>query len=283
MIGHRRSLLASGALIFSSLVSSAQPPSLEICTAAQNSLRPGDIPNGEVLLMTEALSSHPKWRVLAPNNDTPFGQTTHLIYLAYFFSAPYVQFYGAEGSESAGAISIKVSVMTAQSAARTASIELYRPAIERGANRCESRGLPAINNRSVGINEYMDYHGRRGNSSNIEDFHFRYPYGRTRCAYTDRPQAVADTFRFEGVERVASNTIATRLFGRFLGEAYATNGQSFSRLRTELHYYARSGTTPACVGFEIPVNSLGSGATIKIHDLSSNWYSERGSWLIHRQ
>jgi len=283
MVGHQRWLLASAALILTTLASSAQPPSLQICSAAQNYFGSGNVPNGEIILMAEALSASAKWTPLTQLGDTPFSHTTHVVYLAYFFSAPYVTYPGAEGSDPAGAISIKVSVATAQRSARTTAVELYRPGIPRGANRCESHGLPAINNRSVDVNEYIDYHDRRGNSSNIEDFHLRYPYGRTKCAYTDRPQAVAGTFQFEGVEHLPSSTIATRLFGS--GDAYANNsGKPFSRLRSELHYYNRSGaTTPTCIGFEVPVNSLGTGATIRIHDLSSNSYLERGPWLIHRQ
>jgi hypothetical protein len=279
----RFQLGSAGALLLIAFAqpTDAQPLSQLICLSAQSYFGQNP-PAAEVLLASNSISSGAQW-VPASSDKSPIGQNDPAVYLAYFFSAPYGAFSGP-GQEAAGAISIKVSVIKEQKAERTSSIELYRPAIPRGANRCEPSGRRAIEVRRLGINEYIDYHARRGNSSNVEDFHFQYPYAKTECARTDRPQAVSDTFQFDAVKPISNDTVAALLFGRFVGVVYALNTNDFSRLRTELHYYNRTNTTtPACVGFQIPLSNLEKTAAIVIHDLSANWYSPRGSWLIHRQ
>lgn len=284
MIGFFRGPLTVGALLATSVIGSAQPLSQSICAAAVNYFGAAGVPaNTELLLMSEALASSSRWTPLSVGRDAPFSQGTRAVYLAYFFSAPYVTVYGANDSQNTGAISIKVAVATDPSNRGTSTIDLHRPAISRGTNRCERRGLPAIENRHVGINEYIDYHNRNGNSSNIEDFHFQYPYGTAECAYTDRPQEVAATFQFNGVKPIGSNTAVARLFGGYFGTAIAAETSGFSNLRSELHFYSRAGGAPGCIGFLAPVNTVGTAAIIQINDLSWNWYSERGSWSIHRQ
>jgi hypothetical protein len=271
-------------LLISAPPTNAQPTTNAICAAARSYFSSGDAPAGtELLLMSESLVKNAQWTALPPwASDTPFSRSAGAVYFAYFFSAPYVPYFG-DTSEQAGAISIKISVATDVTSDRTSTIVLYRPPIQAGTNRCERRGRPAINGRHVGINEYIDYHNRTGNSSNIEDFHFRYPYGTTNCANTDRPEDVARTFQFDGLKPAPSDTIVARLFGNYIGSSYAMNANAFSHLQSELHYYNRTGVSSACVGFEVPVNRFGKSATIKIHDISSNWFSGRGSWSVHRQ
>jgi hypothetical protein len=260
----------------------AQPLSQQICANAQ-SFFGRNVPSGtEILLASTYNSAAAKWAPL-DFKSSPLDRTIQVIYLAYFFSAPYTAF-SASGQEATGAVSIKIAVVKDEQAAKTSTVELYRPAIPPGSNRCERGGRRAIEDRHVGINEYIDYHARSGSSSDVEDFHFQYPYGGTQCARTDRPQTVSDSFQFEDVKPISNDTVAALLFGRFFGVAYALNANDFSKLRTELHYYNRTNATvPTCVGFQIPLAHFGKTATVVINDLSSNWLSPRGSWLITRQ
>jgi hypothetical protein len=248
------SLTTAALLAFGSSIGAAQPSSQAICSMAASYFGAGGVPaSTELLLMSESLSERAQWTPLAANSDTPFSKPTHTVYLAYFFSGPYVVFFNGPGSARAGVLSVKASVSTAVGNPRTSSVELHRPAIPPGADRCEPRGLPRIEERHVSINEYIDYHKRTGNSSGIEDFHFQYPFGISECAHTDRPQDVAATFQFENVKPTPSTTVVARLFGT--GSALAADENTFSHLRSELHYYSSNGTTPMCVGFQVAVNS----------------------------
>src|SRR5262249_54897173 len=147
---------------------------------------------------------------------------------------------------------------------KATSVELYRPAIERGTNRCEPRGKPAVENRRVEINQYIEYHDRTGSNDDLEDFHFRYPYNSSGCARTDRPREVAVTFQFPKVEP----TTGGPGIAAFISSAYAAHHE-FSTLRSELHYYNRSNGTISCVGFRLPLGGVSRRASILLHDLSS--------------
>jgi hypothetical protein len=251
----------------------------KICAAATSYLVAKKIPIGAETLLASATIDG-AWIPL-PHSDTAVGAPPSAVYLAYFFYAPYV--YNARSTEAVGAVSIKISVLRGENTPKTTSIALYRSAIARGTNRCEPYGRTEIDERRVRINEYIDHHAKRGNSSNLESFHFRYPYATSECARTDRPDEVAATFQFPGVNRTSGDTLIARSLGEYFGQAYALNHE-FSLLRSELHYYHRADTmTPACVGFLVPLSGSEKNASILIHDLSSNFFSDRGSWLIHRQ
>ncbi len=266
-----------GALPFASSAWS-QTQSRSICSAALTYLATANrTPRDEGLFVSGSLSARSAWVPLT-QAGSGLAVASRTAYLAYFFSAPFV---GPSSSQAAGAMSIKVSVLRRDEAPKARSIEAYRSEIPRGSNRCEPRGRREITNRRVPINEYIDFHERRGSSSDLEDFHFRYPYGTDQCANTNRPAEVAATFQFPNVRHTTGDTVVARVFGQYFGQAYAVN-HDFSQLRTELHYYRAAGSTPACVGFHVPFNGSGNRASILIHDLSSNWFSHRGSWLIHR-
>jgi hypothetical protein len=270
------------ALVFLTLAAPAagQSASNKICAAATSYLAASRTPIGEeALFASGTLSPGGAWTPLL-QGDTAVGTPASSVYLAYFFHAPYV--YNARNTEAVGAVSIKISVLSGENTPKTGSVELYRSAIARGTNRCEPRGRTEIDDRRARINEYIDYHAKKGSSSNLESFHFQYPYAATECARTDRPDEVAATFQFPGVNRTTGDTLIARVLGEYVGQAYALNHE-FSLLRSELHYYHRADSTPACVGFLVPLSGSERKASILIHDLSSNSFSSRGSWLIHRQ
>jgi hypothetical protein len=267
---------ATGAVLFVSAATPtvAQSISQQVCAATQRYLaQRGTTIGEEALLASVALSNGSPWFQLSQSNSNDVTRGGN-IYLAYFFNRP--------DSGPAGAVSIKISVFQEPNTNKATRIELYRPAIERGANRCEPRGRPAVENRRVWINEYIDYHSRTGSSSDLEDFHFSYPHDTNSCPRTDRPQEVAQTFQFPDVKPTTGTTLTARLIGPLIGQAYAVQHE-FSTLRSELHYYRRANGMASCVGFRVPLNGVSRRASIRVHDLSSNWFSTRGAWLIHRQ
>jgi hypothetical protein len=272
--------LTSCALITSLILAStgtifAQPGSEVICSAAQNFLaRTHTDIQFDSLLASESLTAATQWNAQQQATPGAVSRNGHAVYFAYLFNK--------RDPDAAGAVSIKVSVVATAPQDRTPSIELYRPAIAKGSNRCEPRGRTAIEGRHVRINEYIDYHSRRGSTSNIEDFHFRYPVGGTNCGRTDEPNAAAESFQFPDVNPTTGDTVASRIFGSYIGQSYALNHQ-YSFLKSELHYYHVGNASLACVGFEVPLAGLSNKASILIHDISSNWFSPRGSWLIQRQ
>jgi hypothetical protein len=272
------SLVLAGAIAGSVVTGAAQPLSYRICMAAQEYLARTRTPLGEdMLLWSDSLSKYDVWGQLVRDSTNSVGRDVHTVYLAYLFRGEGFRF------EPAGAVSIKMSVIQAPGTTKTPVIELYRPAIDRGTNRCERRGRPVFENQQIRINEYIDYHDRRGSSSTLENFHFRYPFGVNGCAATDQPEVI-QTFQFPDVSPTSGDTLISRLFGS--GQAYALN-HTFSKLRSELHYYQNAtAPTPICVGFSIPLNAVSKNASILIHDIFANsgsWYSARGMWLIKRQ
>jgi hypothetical protein len=255
----------------------AQPISRAICEAVQADMAKRGGSNGasqDSLVISRSLAPDSQWTPLSQVGPNSIGADVGTVYLAYVFNT--------HSFEPAGAVSVKMSVFKEATTDKTKSIELYRPAIAKGTNRCESRARRAVENLRVPINEYIDYHSRRGNSSTIEDFHISYPSGAIDCSRTDRPDEVAGTFQFPDVNPTTGDTLVARVIGSYIGQAVALN-HDFSSLRSELHYYNRVNTQPSCVGFQIPLVGISKRASIRIHDLSSNWFSDRGTWLINRQ
>ncbi len=252
MSGVQTSWAVMVALFVSSVTPTiAQPNSQQVCAAAQQYLAQSGIAIGEEgLFASGAISPGSTWvqvsQFIPPSLAVTRGGN---IYLAYFFNRM--------GSEPTGAVSVKVSVYQTENTEKANRVELYRSAIERGTNRCESGGRLAFDDkRGVSVKEYVDYHWRQGSNDVLETrFHFRYPfrdqYGTNRCARTDQPAEVAATYQFPGTPSPPNN-----LFARILvGQAYAFP-ESFSRLRSELHYYNRGNGTISCVGFTVPLNGV---------------------------
>ena len=221
-----------------SVVPSASQSTQQICSEARQYLTENRIPAPEETLYVKKSSN--LWvplSQLGPNPVTRGGN----IAVAYFFNRPY--------SAPAGAMSVKISVFHEPKVTTKAeTIELYRPRIERGANRCEPRGKRAIENARLEINEYIDFHARTGSNTDIEDFHFRYPYGSDACARTERAGEVAGTFQFRDVKPTTGGSFIARNFGTLVGVAHALNHE-FSNLRSELHYYNRRTAHSRASGF----------------------------------
>lgn len=195
------------------------------------------------------------------------------VYLAYFL---------VRDASDAGAISAKISVLTSTEEKPTNYIDLYRPEIKRGTNRCERRGRASIANRSVRVNQYIDYHDPNvgGVNSDLEDFHFSYPAGDKDCLSTSAVPTLK-AFKFDNVERTEGDTFIARNFS-FIGTAYAV-GHKFSFLRSELHYRTSADLNGTCIGFAIPLGGAPQ-ASLAIHELGFGTYAGvpiRRSWLIH--
>ena len=169
---------------------------------------------------------------------------------------------------TSGAVSARVSVLGDRKSA-TNYVDLYRSEIARGTNRCEPRGRPALLERRVRVNEYIDYHDPNvgGLSSTLEDFHFGYPVDPNRCVQTNDPSTVR-AFQFNDVTRTQNDTFIARTFP-IAGSAFAVT-HDFSIFRSELHYRASVDTAGTCVGFVVPlagyqqanfvINEIGFGA-----------------------
>lgn len=256
--------LAAGALAAASCPSMApaqvQTPSERICTAARAYLAKESRPIvGSLTLVAPDLGAR-KWTVVDTAGLTAASNVRRL----------YVAYFRAPGFEPAGAISVRTTLRAADNESGTNFVELYRPAIDRGLNRCETRGRGEVN-ASVRLNAYIDYHdpNRGGGNSSLEDFHFSYPTAANSCKRTDDSSGRRN-FAFPDVTRTQGDTVLGR-YVRFVGPAYAVNNR-YAKLRSELHYRASAQLNTLCVGFEIGLNARGeASAAITDHGFGSFW------------
>lgn len=219
----------------------AQTSSGRICAAATAYLsRTGAALPGRAILAAASLAGDWKTSIatpLAPGTLRANQNVDHL-FVAYFRAA---------APEQPGVVSIRIALKAGPNELPTNLVEIVRPAIPRGTNRCESRGRPELND-TVRVNQYIDYHDRGGTSSSMENFHFRYPVNVADCARTDNP-FTRQSFAFENVTPTRGDTLIGRLFP-IIGTAYAVTHQ-YSRLRSELHYRSTVQPGAICVGFNV--------------------------------
>ncbi len=186
----------------------------------------------------------------------------------------YVAYVRPKAFEDAGAVSVRIAVPAAENQKPTNEVEIYRPAISPGINRCESAGRYEIDT-TVRINQYIDYHAEGGTRANstLEDFHFSYPVYPRNCVKTDRG-ALRRTFAFgSDVTRTQGDTLAQRYL-RFVGPAYAVT-HKFSRLRSELHYRPAAQLNVTCIGFTVPLKKNPATVTIGDYGFGSIWWTDR--------
>ena len=189
-------------------------------------------------------------------------------------SVLYVAYVRPKGFEDAGAVSVRIAVPAGDHGKPTNEVEVYRPAIARGTNRCEPVGRYEIDT-TVRLNQYIDYHadgGSRANST-LEDFHFSYPVYPRNCVKTDRG-SLRRTFAFgSDVTRTQGDTLAQRYF-RFVPPAYGVT-HKFARLRSELHYRPAAQLNVACIGFTVPLNRNPATVTVGDYGFGSIWWADR--------
>jgi hypothetical protein len=239
-----------------------------ICISASAFLAQNNMTAQDGTMMVATVNSpRAAWSVASGGSPVVVPSQASQVFLAYFVNRP-----GA----SAGAVAARISLKTASASERTNDVQVYRRAIDRGTNRCEPRGRAMVD-RSVKINEYMDYHDRAGGgvSSTLEDFHFKYPTD-TACVKTNNQDSVS-SFQFEDVMRTEGDTFVARNLS-FVSSAFAVKiNHEFSALRSELHYQ-RDGS-PACIGLFVPLNRSPQ-ASVVINEQGFGSFPARKSWLI---
>ena len=255
----------------------AQNPSEQICALSTAFLAKKQLPiqNG-MLLAIDGSGSGDLWKSANPPSYGPTDPNNPQLTVSHDRGQVSLAYFMTQYYPSTGAILAKVSV---QGDAKTASnyVDVYRPAIARGANRCEPRGRATVERR-VRVNEYIDYHDPNagGLSSTLEDFHFSYPTGTNQCAQTN-DSATIRTFQFDGVTRTQGDSFISRNFS-IVGTAFAIT-HSFSILRAELHYRANVDAAGTCVGFVLPLSGYHS-ANFVINELGFGSSPVPKAWLI---
>ncbi|HUD86207.1 MAG TPA: hypothetical protein VMR17_07115, partial [Xanthobacteraceae bacterium] len=196
--------------------------STQACTAALAYLKQAQIqPLDRSIFFSGALDSSRTWTqsISLPifSGDVTVPLTDDQVFLAYFL---------VRSVPDGGAVSAKISITAGPNDKPTNYVNLHRQAIKHADNRCLSRDLPRMD-RVVRVNEYIDYHdpSKGGLSSDLEDFHFRYPVGSTSCAATNAPD-VLSTFRFDNVSPTVGDSFLSRHFS-LTTPAYAA-GSNFS-------------------------------------------------------
>lgn len=246
-----------------------------ICNAASAFLAQNQMPIQDgVLLIANTRSSSANWLTATVGSPFNLPRQFNEAYLAYFLNRP---------SAPAGAISARISLQVPSAGDKTNEVDIYRRAINRGANRCEPRGR-ALVDRKVRVNQYIDYHDPQVGtlSSALEDFHFRYPQ-ETGCVRTS-DRANIGSFQFEDVMRTEGDNIIARNLS-FGGTAFAIPGTTFSikhqfsALRSELHYRADGSAT--CVGLFVPLGRSPQ-ASVVINEQGFGTFPARKNWLISR-
>jgi hypothetical protein len=245
----------------------AQTMSDKICAAVQGHLARSAALSGPTFLAAASLGSRSWQPVSAPVNGASVGAAANVdvLYVAYLRPRPF---------EEAGAISVRIAVPVGERGRPTNDVEVYRPAIARGLNRCEPRGRHEID-RTVRLNQYIDYHAEAGGRANstLEDFHFSYPLYPRSCIRTDRG-LLRRTFAFgSDVTRTQGDTVAQRYF-RFTTPAYGVT-HKYARLRSELHYRPAAQLSVACIGFTVPLNRNPATVTIGDYGFGSIWSTDR--------
>jgi hypothetical protein len=238
-----------------------------ICTAVQAHLSRATGLEGPMFLATTRLNGATWQQVSARFSSAAFGVAQNVDYL-------YVAYVRPRTFEQAGAISLRIAVPAGERGHRTNRVEIYRPAIAAGTNRCEPRGRYRIDT-TVRLNQYIDYHdpaGGRANSA-LEDFHLSYPVQSRGCTRTDRG-LLRSTFAFgSDVTRTQGDTVAGRYL-RFVSPAYGVT-HAYARLRSELHYRPAAQLNVACIGFTIPLDKNPAAVTVRDHGFGSIWTPDR--------
>jgi hypothetical protein len=238
-----------------------------ICTAVRAHLARTPALVAPTFLAAASLQGGSWQAVSAPVTGASVGAASNVsvLYVAYVRPKPF---------EEAGAVSVRIVVPAGEHGKPTNEVEVYRPAIPRGTNRCESAGRYAIDT-SVRLNQYIDYHAEGGArlNSTLEDFHFSYPVYPTTCVKTDRG-SLRRTFAFGSeVTRTQGDTVAQRYL-RFIPSAYGVT-HKFSRLRSELHYRPAAQLNIACIGFTVPLNRNPATVTVGDYGFGSIWWADR--------
>jgi hypothetical protein len=257
---------------------SAQPTSETICAAAAAYLRQtGTPPQDGMLLATNRITSGSSWKrepdLILGKSEIKVSENIDKVYISYFLS---------RDTPTAGALSARIALLITDARDRTNYIDVFRPAIARGYNRCEPRGRVELERR-VRVNEYIDYHdpAARGVSSTLEDFHFSYPVGADgtgSCKRTDDAKT-SKSFLFENVSKTKNESLISRLFS-ITGTAYAIN-HDFSILRSELHYRQGAASLATCFGFLVPVgNAQKAQFVINLHGFDDEAVPK--TWIITR-
>lgn len=245
----------------------AQTMSDRICNAVRGHLARTAGLVAPTFLAAASLNSRSWQAISAPVTGASIGAAgnVRVLYVAYVRPKPF---------EEAGAVSVRIAVPAGDHGKPTNEVEVYRPAITQGTNRCEPAGRYGIDT-TVRLNQYIDYHaeaGARANST-LEDFHFSYPVHPRSCVKTDRGQ-LRRTFAFgSDVTRTQGDTVAQRYL-RFIGPAYAVT-HKFARLRSELHYRPAAQLNIACIGFTVPMNRNPATITVGDYGFGSIWWLDR--------
>ncbi len=190
----------------------------------------------------------------------------------------YVAYLRQSWTGDAGALSVRIAAPAENGRPRTNQVELLRPAIRRGVNRCEPRGRRTID-RTVRVNQYIDYHRRDAMNSSLEDFHFAYPTTDRSCTRTDRKEA-KESYLFENVERSAGDSFIARNF-RFIGPAYGVT-HNYGSLRSELHYRAPDRPGLVCAGFRVDLTTIPTEIAVQEHGLYWQWIPHRTNLTVQR-
>jgi hypothetical protein len=198
-----RHCTALAILLAASAAAQAQPPaSARVCTAAIDYLRRNQIPESDrSVFFSGSLDRRQAWTqsdaspITVGDITVPAGADQ--VYVAYFL---------VRSVPDGGALSAKISIAAAANEQPTNYVNLHREAIKRARDHCLSHDLPQMD-RSVRVNEYIDYHNpyRGGLSSDLEDFHFRYPVGATGCTATNDLSNLS-SFEFDDVSRTVGDS-----------------------------------------------------------------------------
>ena len=267
-----RAIIPAGLAVLSlvsaaALPARAQTMSDRICAAAQAHLARSNQLVAPTFLAAASLNSRTWQAISAPVTGASVGAADNVRVL-------YVAYIRPRSFEEAGAVAVRIAVPAGEHGKPTNEVEVYRPAIARGTNRCEPVGRYEIDT-TVRLNQYIDYHGESGGRANstLEDFHFSYPVYPRSCVKTDRG-ALRRTFAFgSDVTRTQGDTLAQRYL-RFVGPAYGVT-HKFARLRSELHYRPAAQLNATCIGFTVPLNRNPATVTIGDYGFGSIWWFDR--------
>jgi hypothetical protein len=268
------SALATILLLPAGPAAAQQTLSDKICAAARAHLR--NLPAQPLFATFLASANFRKgdWTQVSPGQlaakNVANGNHASALYMAYIRPTHF---------DAAGALSVRIAIPAEGKVQPTNEVEIYRPAIAPGLNRCEPRGRKTID-RSVRVNQYIDYHARGAANSSLEDFHFAYPVQTRTCFRTDRTQRSRDSHLFEDVRPTQGDSFFGRNF-RFITPAYAI-GHTYASLRSELHYRPSAQLGVSCVGFKVALTDAPAKVRVHEHGFYTQWLLGRGSLDVQR-
>jgi len=251
----------------------AQQNSSRICASAAASLGQASAitSDGAVLISTDMQVWHrASSEEFGSNKVDPNASTVFIAYLI------------AREQANSGALAVRISRKISNENEKTNSVSIYRPEIAQGENPCESRRRREID-RTVTVNQYIDFHESRGINSDLEAFHFHY-LNNNKCEDTKSPDHLP-VFKFEDVKRTSgSDGVLARNFS-FMVPAFAMPGfainHKFSMLRAELHYRKSVNRDGTCFSFSVPFGSsremrfVGSEIGFGRSDATRSWMISR--------